>query len=134
MAARTRGSRTTWILAGLWLAAIVFAIAVAAQDTSGGGSLFSKILAGLGALATLTSLARDILPGEGPRKGTPDQPGDRSAAQDADLLADAVQQSWSEEAQVRRLHGQPRQRAGGGVPVADDWDARARRRARSGRR
>ena len=104
MGAKTRGSRTTWILAGLWLAAIVFAIAVAAQDTSGGGSLFSKILAGLGALATLTSLARDILPGDGPRTGAPDQPGDRSPAQDADRLADAVQQSWSEEAQVRRLH------------------------------
>jgi hypothetical protein len=100
MSARGPGSRT-WTLAGLWAVAIVFAIAVATRD--GGSSLISKLLAGLGALATLTSLARDIWPGERSRNRNEKPHANGSLAHHADQLATAVKNAWEAEARVRRL-------------------------------
>ncbi|HZM82753.1 MAG TPA: NACHT domain-containing protein [Candidatus Limnocylindrales bacterium] len=103
MAGGRRGSRTTWILAALWAAAIVFGVVVATNDTTGGGSLLSKALAGLGALATLVSLVRDIRPRKPDTNGTAERLENGSAAQDADRLAAAVKRAWTTEARVRRL-------------------------------
>jgi hypothetical protein len=98
--ARRPGWRT-WTLAGLWAVAIVFAIAAAAQDD--GSSLVSKLVAGLGALATLISLVRDIRPGEHSSNRDEKQPADGSLAYHADQLATAVKNAWEAEARVRRL-------------------------------
>jgi hypothetical protein len=100
MGARPPGWRT-WTLAGLWAVAIVFAIAAAAQN--GGGSLISKLLAGLGALATLISLVRDLRPGGRTRDRDEKRPADGSPAHHADELATAVKNGWEAEARVRRL-------------------------------
>jgi hypothetical protein len=62
-----------------------------------------KLLAGLGALATLISLVRDVRPGEGSRDRDEKQPADGSPAHHADQLATAVKNAWEAEARVRRL-------------------------------
>jgi hypothetical protein len=102
MGTRPPGSRT-WILAGLWAVAIAFAIAVAVAAEDGGSSLVSKLLAGLGALATLISLARDIWLGERSRARDEKSSADGSPAHHADQLAIAVMNTWEAEARVRRL-------------------------------
>jgi hypothetical protein len=104
MGAGRRRSRTTWILAALWIVAIVVAVVVGAQGNSGGDSLFSKIFTGVTALATLTSLAQDLRPRGADGGDEPVAPGNQSAAADADLLATAVLRAWTIEAEVRRLH------------------------------
>ncbi|GIH19488.1 hypothetical protein Raf01_76600 [Rugosimonospora africana] len=104
MGAGGRQSRRTWILAALWIVAIVFAVVVGAQDDSGGSSLISKVVAGVSALATLVSLASDLRPRGTDGDDDRAAPGDQLAADDAGQLADAVLRSWSAEEEVRRLH------------------------------
>jgi hypothetical protein len=104
MGAGRRRSRRTWILAASWIAAIVLAVVVGAQDNSGNGSLISKIFASITALATLVSLAEDLRLHRPDGTDKPAAPGDPSVAEDADQLAIAVLESWTAEVDVRRLH------------------------------